>query len=109
MLSSAYSANAPPALPSLLSKLRVTLACAPARRFFEPAKMTSVIAWPRNCLAAVSPSTQRTASMMLDLPQPFGPMMPVSGASTGKVVLSAKDLNPARRMAVRCIFGMGMV
>ena len=42
--------------------------------------------------------------MMLDLPQPFGPMMPVSGASTGKVVLSAKDLKPARRMAVRCMF-----
>jgi hypothetical protein len=33
---------------------------------------------PRNSDAFDSPSTQRTASMMFDLPQPFGPTTPTN-------------------------------
>ena len=43
----------------------------------EPLKMTSVIESPRRCFADSSPITQRTASMMFDLPQPLGPTTPV--------------------------------
>jgi hypothetical protein len=37
-------------------------------------KITSCIDSPRSCLALDSPSTQRTASITLDLPQPLGPI-----------------------------------
>ena len=53
--------------------MRCPRACAPT----EPLKITSAIDSPRRCLAEISPITQRTASMMLDLPQPFGPTTPV--------------------------------
>ena len=39
--------------------------------------------------------TQRTASMMLDLPQPFGPTTPVKLLGKVTVVGSTKDLKPA--------------
>ena len=39
--------------------------------------------------------TQRTASMMLDLPQPFGPTTPVKLLGKVMVVGSTKDLKPA--------------
>ena len=50
--------------------------CRPACAMPEPLKMTSAIESPRRCLAEISPITQRTASMMFDLPQPFGPTTP---------------------------------
>jgi hypothetical protein len=40
-------------------------------------KITSAMSLPRRCFAEISPITQRTASMMFDLPQPFGPTTPV--------------------------------
>src|SRR3546814_10306776 len=46
----------------------------------------------------VSPSTQRTASITLDLPQPFGPTTPVRFDGNGRCVGSTKDLNPASLM-----------
>ena len=39
--------------------------------------------------------TQRTASMVLDLPQPLGPTMPIKGLGSFKSVGSTNDLNPA--------------
>src|SRR5690606_13190855 len=39
-------------------------------------------------------STQRTASMMLDLPQPLGPTTPTSWPGSRKLVGSANDLKP---------------
>jgi hypothetical protein len=63
-------------------------------RFSVPLKMTSAISPPRRALAEVSPSTQRIASTTLDLPQPFGPTMPVTPSANSKTVLSAKDLKP---------------
>src|SRR5687768_2464591 len=50
---------------------------------------------PRRCLAEISPITQRTASMMLDLPQPFGPTTPVRLPGKLTAVGSTNDLNPA--------------
>ena len=75
--------------------MRVTLAMPEGRRAEEPLKMTSIIAPPRRLLADCSPRTHLMASTMLDLPQPLGPTMPVTGASKRISVLSAKDLNPA--------------
>jgi len=49
---------------------------------------------PRNSDAFDSPSTQRTASMMLDLPQPLGPTTPTNWPGSWKWVGSAKDLKP---------------
>ena len=50
---------------------------------------------PRKFLAELSPNTQRTASITLDLPQPFGPTTAVISSGKGIVVGSTKDLNPA--------------
>jgi hypothetical protein len=42
------------------------------RRVSAPSKMTSCILPPRSALALCSPRTQRIASAILLLPQPFG-------------------------------------
>src|SRR5687767_1354973 len=49
---------------------------------------------PRSCLAEDSPSTQRTASITFDLPQPLGPTTPTSCPGTAMEVGSTKDLKP---------------
>ena len=59
-----------------------------------PAKTTSLISWPRRCLALCSPNTQRRASTMFDLPQPLGPTTAVMPRGKVSVVRSLKDLNP---------------
>ena len=64
-------------------------------RAAEPLKMTSAIESPRRCFAEISPMTQRTASMMFDLPQPFGPTTPVRLLGKLMLVGSMKDLKPA--------------
>src|SRR5690554_493633 len=58
---------------------------------------------PRRYLAELSPITQRTASMILDLPQPFGPTTAVRLVGKGTVVGSTNDLNPASLMDFRRI------
>ena len=47
--------------------------------------------------------TKRSASTMLDLPQPFGPTTPVMPGWIGISMASAKDLNPCRRSRVTFI------
>src|SRR5215216_6020834 len=79
---------------SLLSKISSTVACDTGLRAAEPEKITSVSESPRKRLAELSPITQRTASMMFDLPQPFGPTTPVMLVGRCKVVGSTKDLKP---------------
>ena len=64
-------------MPSELSNTSSTDAVPTGLRDAEPLKMTSVIESPRRCFAESSPMTQRTASMMFDLPQPLGPTTPV--------------------------------
>src|SRR5690606_34125579 len=50
---------------------------------------------PRRFLAELSPITQRTASMMLDLPHPLGPTTAHKLLGKLTVVGSTNDLNPA--------------
>ena len=92
---SAYCDHCPPARPWALSKISSTEARASGARFTEPLKMTSCIESPRNAAARDSPRTQRTASITLDLPQPFGPTTPTSCPGTCIEVGSTKDLKPA--------------
>src|SRR5690348_2283054 len=56
--------------------------------------MTSSILPPLSNRADCSPSTQRTASDTLDLPQPLGPTMAVTPCSKVRVTVSANDLKP---------------
>jgi hypothetical protein len=71
-----------------------TEARASGLRFCEPLKMTSCIESPRSAAARLSPSTQRTASMTFDFPQPLGPTTPTRWPGTWIEVGSTKDLNP---------------
>src|SRR5690554_8074311 len=85
----------PPKVSSELSKFSSMLACPTGLRAVEPLKITSVMDSPRRFLAEDSPITQRTASMILDLPQPLGPTIAHMLLGNGTVVGSTKDLNPA--------------
>ena len=69
----------------------------------EPLKITSSMDAPRRCLADDSPITQRTASMVLDFPQPLGPTMPVKLLGKLMVVGSTKDLKPASLILLKRI------
>ena len=59
-----------------------------------PAKITSSIDLPRNCLTLCSPMTQRMASITLLLPQPLGPTTAVMPGGKSMTALSKKDLKP---------------
>src|SRR5690242_6228066 len=72
----------------------------------EPLKITSAMLSPRRCLADSSPITQRTASMTLDLPQPFGPTTPVRLLGKLTCVGSTKDLKPASLILVSRIYAV---
>jgi len=63
----------PPDLALGVVEHQFTEALPSGLRAAEPLKITSAIDSPRRCLAEISPITQRTESMMFDLPQPFGP------------------------------------
>ena len=97
----------PPARPAALSNTSSTLARPAGLRRPEPLKITSCIDSPRSSLALLSPSTQRTASMMLDLPQPLGPTTPTSWPGSWKWVGSAKDLKPESLIELRRMGGAG--
>jgi len=93
-LISEYCAHAPPMRPSELSNTSSTEARLTGFLSVEPLKITSCMCSPRNCFAEDSPSTQRTASITFDLPQPLGPTTPTSCPGTAMVVGSTKDLKP---------------
>ena len=95
MAISAYLAYCPSRVVSLLSNSSSTEALPTGLRALEPLKITSVIESPRSRLAELSPITQRTASMTLDLPHPLGPTTPTRLLGKVMVVGSTKDLNPA--------------
>src|SRR6188508_2122668 len=67
-----------------------------------PAKITSSMPAPRIDLGELSPITQRIASSTLDLPQPFGPTMPVSPSSTRSSAGSTKLLKPESLSLLTC-------
>src|SRR4051812_16606981 len=98
----AWSLNWAGALRSALSMVSTTSAWLRAGLGPAPPKMTSSIPSARMALAELAPMTQRRASSRLDLPQPFGPTMPVSPGSMRNSVASTKDLKPARRNRWKC-------
>src|SRR5512138_2361017 len=104
---SAKPAYWPPSVPSELSNTSSTDAWPTGLREPEPLKMTSAIESPRRCFAEISPMTQRTASMMFDLPQPLGPTTPTRLLGKLIVVGSTKDLKPASLILVRRIVHPG--
>ena len=65
-----------------------------------PPKITSSIPAPRIEVGRFSPITQRIASSRLDLPQPFGPTIPLNPGSMNNSVGSTKDLKPLSRRRV---------
>ena len=75
-----------------LSKVRVTSDMDSGGRLAVPAKMTSVIESARSDFHDISPRHQRTDSITLDFPQPFGPITPVIPGSKSMWVFSANDL-----------------
>ena len=81
--------------PEALSNTSSTEHWETALRALEPLKITSVIESPRRFLAELSPSTQRTASITFDLPQPLGPTTAVMSPGKGMLVASTNDLKPA--------------
>src|SRR3984957_14265436 len=93
----------PPILPSELSNTSSTEALPTGLRAEEPLNTTSAMFSPRRCLAESSPITQRTASMMFDLPQPFGPTIPVRLLGKPTWVGSTNDLKPASLILVNRI------
>src|SRR5208282_1248711 len=77
----------------------VTEAMPSAFRPCVPAKITSSILAPRRLFADCSPKTQLMASLILDLPQPFGPTIPAMPSPWKRSsVRSQKDLNPCNSM-----------
>ena len=80
-----------------------TVDCPTGLRLVDPLKITSVEFSPRRFLAELSPITQRTASIMLDFPQPLGPT--TAHKLPGKLTLvgSTNDLKPANLMLFRRI------
>src|SRR5437867_11828521 len=86
--------------PALLSKISSTEARPTGLRSPAPLKMTSCIDSPRRAEAFDSPSTQRTASMTFDLPQPLGPTMPTSCPGVAIDVGSTNDLKPESLICV---------
>src|SRR4029453_12337126 len=59
-----------------------------------PANTMSCIDWPRTASGLCSPSAQRTASVMFDLPLPFGPTITLTPGPKSSRVRSGNDLKP---------------
>src|SRR5208283_3969245 len=95
--SSGCTWNGGGATPAVSSSVSVTSAMLRAGRAVVPAKMTSSISPPRRLRAEFSPIAQRSASTTFDLPQPFGPTIPVRPGRISTLAGSAKLLNPAMR------------
>ena len=74
-------------------------ACTPC----APAKITSCIDWPRTASGDCSPIAHSTASVMFDLPEPFGPTTTDTPGANSSRVRSGNDLKPLRVIERRCI------
>ena len=68
-----------------------------------PAKITSCIDWPRTATGDCSPSAHSTASVMFDLPEPFGPTITDTPGENVSRVRSGNDLKPRRVIELRCM------
>jgi hypothetical protein len=67
-----------------------------------PAKIMSCIDCPRTASGLCSPSAHRTASVMFDFPQPFGPTITLTPGENTSLVRSGKDLKPLIVIELRC-------
>ena len=77
---------------ALLSSTMRASARPAGARLSEPAKITSSMRRARIRPLAVPPRTQRSASMMFDLPEPLGPTTAVMPGPIWNWVRVAKDL-----------------
>ena len=98
-ISPAGRSTAPDALSSTTSTSASERACTP----WAPAKITSCIDWPRTASGDCSPMAHSTASVMLDLPEPFGPTTTDTPGEKSSLVLSGNDLKPFSVIERRCI------
>ena len=89
MVTSLYSVGSP---PSLLSRVMEAWAMPWRERLSLPQKIMSSVRLALSTLWLRSPSTQRMASAMFDLPLPLGPTMAVIPSSKANSVLVAKVL-----------------
>ena len=87
--------------PVELSRMSDTSANPTGPRFAVPLKMTSSIFAPRSEREDCSPSTQRIASEIFDLPEPFGPTIAVMPPRNLISVRSGNDLNPCKIRLLR--------
>src|SRR5579884_1120825 len=90
-----------PSLPAESSSTSSTLADWEAWRPGAPPKITSCIDCPRTAIGDCSPRAHSTASVTLDLPDPFGPTITLVPGPKSSRVRSGKDLNPFRVMLFR--------
>jgi hypothetical protein len=90
----ATSANSTGSQPVLLSSVIVTSAIPMRARRSLPEKIMSSVLCARSSEKACSPSAQRTASAMFDLPLPLGPTIDVIPPSKRNSAGSAKVLYP---------------
>src|SRR3954471_7140999 len=70
---------------------------------WPPAKITSCIVWPRMASGDCSPSAHNTASVMFDLPEPFGPMITAMPGPNSSRVRFGNDLKPLSVSERRCM------
>ena len=79
------------------SELSITTSTWASRRwavFLPPAEITSCIEAPRIAPGLCSPSAHSTASVMLLLPDPFGPTITLTPGENSRLTRSGKLLNP---------------
>src|SRR3954453_9815094 len=89
--------------PSALSMTTSTSASLRDGTPWPPAKITSCIDWPRTASGDCSPRAHSTASVMLDLPEPFGPTITETPGENVSRVRSGNDLKPRRVIELRCM------
>src|ERR1700691_688953 len=77
-------------LSSTISTSAALRACTPR----PPPKITSCIDWPLIASGDCSPIAQSSASVTLDLPEPFGPTTTLTPGPKSSLVRSGKDLKP---------------
>ena len=81
----------------------LTCAMFKGARLAVPLKIISTMDAERNAFQLISPIVQRTESITLDLPHPFGPTTQVIPGSKSRRDLSANDLNPIISIAFKYI------
>src|SRR4051812_44315542 len=92
--------------PSELSMTTSTSASLRDGTPWPPAKMTSCIVWPRIASGDCSPSAHRTASVMFDLPDPFGPITTATPGPNSSRVRFGNDLKPLSVSERRCMWSV---